>query len=119
MTADEQAVLDLLTRSGNGDKVLSLRLDGNDLKIDYQIAGGTAAEARAQVRAILTALASSNLNYSELMLRGSATPGEVASDIELTYDRNTVTTTDWANAPDADIYGKAETQTIQPPYNTP
>ena len=119
MTADEQGVLNLLTRTGTGDKVLSLRYDGTDLRIAYQIDEGGATEARAQVRAMLVALANSNLNYSKLMLTGSATPGEISSDIELTYDRNTVTTTDWANAPDADIYGKAETQTIQPPYNTP
>lgn len=119
MTADEQGILDLLTRSGNGDKVLSLRYDGTDLKVAYQITDGAAAEARAQVRAMLEALASSNLNYSKLMLTGSDTPGEITPAIELTYDRNTVTTTDWANVPDSDIYGKAETQTVQPPYNTP
>ena len=119
MTADEQGVLDLLTRSGNGDKVLNLRYNGTDLKIDYEISGTGAAEARNQVRSILAALAGSTLNYSKVLLTGSDTPGEVVPKIELTYDRNIITTTDWANAPDTDIYGKAETQNVQPPYNTP
>ncbi|HUP27987.1 MAG TPA: hypothetical protein VM409_06100 [Chloroflexia bacterium] len=118
MTSDEQSVMTLLTQSSSGLNVTSVRYDGTDLRVDFQPPSG-ATEARQQVRAMLTALAGSNLAYSKLMLTGSQTAGQGTAAIQLTYDRNTVTSTDWASASDQDVYGKAETQTLQPPYNTP
>ncbi len=120
LTADEQTVMTALNNAPNGDRVTSVRFDGTNLRVTYHIVdGGTAETAREQVRAMLVALAGSTLNYSKLMLMGAQTASPETASIELTYDKNTVSTTDWTAAPAADIYGKAESQTIQPPYNTP
>lgn len=125
LTADEQTVMDALRDATNGDRVTTVRFDGTKLIVAYRIVdGGTAESAREQIRAMLVALAGSALNYSKLLLMGSQTAGQEPaaielSYIELTYDKNTVTTTDWSAVPATDIYGKAETQFIQPPYNTP
>jgi hypothetical protein len=120
MTADEQTIMTALESAPNGGRVSSVRFDGTNLRVTYQIVeGGTAETAREQVRGMLAALAGSTLNYSQLMLMGTETEGDDTAAIQLTYDRNTITTTDWTAAPAADIYGTAQTQSIQPPYNTP
>ena len=121
LTADEQTVMDALRGIPNGDRVRTVRFDGTDLTIGFQLTdGATAATAREQVRAILVALSQNTLGYTKLMLRGeTGTGGQEEPAIQLTYDRNTVTTVDWSTLPDADVYGRAESRTIQPPFDAP
>jgi len=121
LTSDEQTVMDALRGAPNGDRVTTVRFDGTNLTVDFQLTDGATAEtAREQVRAILVALSQSTLAYTQLMLRGGAGTGSQETPaIQLTYDRNSVTRLDWSTLPDADVYGRAESSTIQPPFDAP
>lgn len=120
LTADEQTVMDALRGATNGDRVTTVRFDGTDLTVGFQLTDGATATTREQVRALLVALSQNTLGYTKLMLRGgSATGSQESPPIQLTYDRNTVTTLDWSTLPDADVYGRAESRTLQPPFDTP
>ncbi|MEO6457820.1 MAG: hypothetical protein ABIO92_06050 [Chloroflexia bacterium] len=121
LTADEQTVMDALRGGTNGDRVTTVRFDGTDLTLGFQLVeGATAATAREQVRAILVALSQNTLAYTKLMLRGGTAIGSQESPaIQLIYDRSNVTNLDWSTLPDADVYGRAESRTLQPPFDTP
>src|SRR5688500_11776728 len=121
LTTDEQSVLDALRAGTNGDRVTSVRYDGTDLTVDFQLTdGATAATAREQVRGMLVALSQNTLGYTNLELRGGTGTGiQENPPIQLTYDRNTVTTVDWSTVPEADVYGRAQSSTLQPPFDAP
>lgn len=120
LTANEQTVMDALRGAANGDRVSTVRYDGTNLTVDFQLVdGATTATAREQVRAMLLALSQNTLGYSKLMMRGMTQTSGQDPPIQLTYDQTVVSTIDWATVPAADVYGKAEARTLQPPFDTP
>lgn len=109
-------LLKLAPQAGN---ITNVTYDGANINVGFQItdassAADAARTAREQIRGILSAMTQNTLPYTKLVLKGSS-QNNVA--IDLAYDAGTVRNTDWASVSDAQVYGKAQARSLQPPYD--
>ena len=134
LTAEENQIAGPLRQAPEGDQVVYVRYDGNNIQVYFNIVPRetlpeAALQAKQQIKDLLQQLVQVELTYGQVTLYGSyplpaagrgtptgAQQGTGTVVVEATYTRDTVENTDWGNSPPEPIYEQAQSSTIHPEF---
>lgn len=134
LTAQENEIAGPLRQAPDGDQVVYVRYDGNNIQVYFNISPRetlpeAALQAKQQIKDLLQQLVQVELTYGQVTLYGSypmgaggrgtpaaGTQGTATVVVEATYTRDTVENTDWGNSPPEPVYEQAQSSTIHPDF---